>query len=97
MDFLAPEYALESECTAASDMFSLGMVAFALYNTKLNRALVEQVMSYIGSHSREYYRHLRTSIQTYACYNAARRLECETKADIRGGTQAMLDQGCHSG
>ena len=34
MDFLAPEYALESECTAASDMFSLGMVAFALYNTK---------------------------------------------------------------
>ena len=34
MDFLAPEYALESECTTASDMFSLGMVAFALYNTK---------------------------------------------------------------
>ena len=33
MDFLVPEYALELECTAASDMFSLGMVAFALYNT----------------------------------------------------------------
>lgn len=34
-DFLAPEYALaEDSCSPASDMFSLGMVAFALFNSK---------------------------------------------------------------
>ena len=33
-DFLAPEYALSDSCSPASDMFSLGMVAFTLYNTK---------------------------------------------------------------
>lgn len=33
-DFLAPEYALSETCSPASDMFSLGMVAFTLYNLK---------------------------------------------------------------
>ncbi len=34
LDFLAPEYALSDTCSPASDMFSLGMVAFALFNSK---------------------------------------------------------------
>ncbi len=34
LDFLAPEYALSDSCSPASDMFSLGMVAFALFNSK---------------------------------------------------------------
>lgn len=34
MDFLAPEYALSGECKPSADMFSVGMIAFTLYNTK---------------------------------------------------------------
>ena len=34
LDFLAPEYALSGSCTSAADLYSLGMVAFALFNSK---------------------------------------------------------------
>uniref|UniRef100_A0A0K2T2K1 SCY1like protein 2like [Bombyx mori] n=1 Tax=Lepeophtheirus salmonis TaxID=72036 RepID=A0A0K2T2K1_LEPSM len=34
LDFLAPEYALAGTCSPASDMYSLGMIAFSLYNSK---------------------------------------------------------------
>ncbi len=34
LDFLAPEYALSGACSPASDMYSLGMLAFAMYNSK---------------------------------------------------------------
>lgn len=33
MNYLAPEYALTSACDTASDMFSIGVLLYALYNT----------------------------------------------------------------
>ena len=32
LDYLAPEYILEKSCTTQSDMYSMGMLIYAVYN-----------------------------------------------------------------
>ena len=39
LDYLAPEYILEKSCTTQSDMYSMGMLLYAIYNQ--GRALFE--------------------------------------------------------